>query len=226
MQQLVLDLLRPPQPTLDNFAAGANDEAVSALRKWLSGNLQERCIYLWGPPGSGKSHLLRATVGAAQSAGYSAMYASAPAHESLEAAHGSPWLTAVDAADQLSDAAQAALFRWFHHPSETAARLLVAADSAPAGLTLREDLRTRLGAGLVFQLRLLSDADKGAALRAHAVARGFDLDPDLIDYLLRHAQRDLPSLMSVLDALDQYSLSTKRTITVPLLRELLQLAKR
>src|SRR6185295_5817389 len=98
---------------------------------------------------------------------------------------------------------------------------LAAGNAAPVGLALREDVRTRLGAGLVFQLRLLSDAQKAEALRGHAGGRGFALSPEIIDYLLRHGQRDLPSLLTVLDALDQYSLQTKRPITLPLLREVL-----
>jgi DnaA family protein len=88
---------------------------------------------------------------------------------------------------------------------------------------LRDDVRTRLGAGLVFQLRLLSDEEKAEALSGHASGRGFTLPTELIQYLLHHGRRDLPSLMAVVDALDEYSLQTKRPVTLPLLREVLQL---
>ena len=225
MQQLVLDLSRPPAPTLDNFAPGANGEALGVLHAWLSGTLEERCIYLWGPPGSGKSHLLRAAVHALQGKGRAAVYASASEVESLEQPNQLARVIAVDDVQRLSEAAQGAVFRLFHRLPEDDVRLLAAGDAAPAGLALRADLRTRLGAGLVFQLRLLSDEDKADALRSHALARGFDLAPELTEYLLRHVRRDLPSLMAVLDALDQHSLQTKRTITLPLLREVLQLAR-
>jgi len=60
-------------------------------------------------------------------------------------------------------------------------------------------------------------------LHAYASGRGFALPPELTDYLLRHGRRDLPALMAVLDALDRYSLETKRPVTLPLLREVLQL---
>jgi DnaA family protein len=226
MQQLILDLSRPPAPTLGNFAPGSNGEALAALHAWLSGTLEERCIYLWGPPGSGKSHLLRAAMQAQESEGHAAVYATASAIESLEQSIPLVRAIAVDDVQRLTDTAQGAVFRLFHRTPGHDVRLLAAGDAAPAGLALRDDVRTRLGAGLVFQLRLLSDADKGDALRSHALERGFDLAPELTDYLLRHVRRDLPSLMAVLDALDQHSLQTKRTITVPLLREVLQLARR
>jgi DnaA family protein len=93
---------------------------------------------------------------------------------------------------------------------------------APARLQLRPDLLTRLGWGLVFQVHVLSDDDKRVALKRHAAARAFDLRDEIVEYLLRHLKRDLPSLMAVLDALDRYSLETKRPITLPLLRQLLQ----
>jgi DnaA family protein len=99
--------------------------------------------------------------------------------------------------------------------------LLVSGDAAPARLTLRDDLKTRLAAGLIYQVHGLDDAEKAAALRGHADARGFRLSQEVADYLLSHAERDLPSLLALLDALDAYSLANRRAITVPLLRELL-----
>jgi DnaA family protein len=45
------------------------------------------------------------------------------------------------------------------------------------------------------------------------------------DFLLTRAQRDLPTLLATVDALDRYSLETKRPVTVPLVRELLQLSE-
>jgi len=100
--------------------------------------------------------------------------------------------------------------------------VLAAGNVAPARLQLRADLLTRLGWGLVFQVHALSDDDKRVALKRRAAARAFDLRDEIVEYLLRHLKRDLPSLMTVLDALDRYSLETKRPITLPLLRELLQ----
>jgi DnaA family protein len=222
MRQLVLDLSRPPAPTLENFAPGSNTEALAVLRAWLAETLDERCVYLCGPSGSGKSHLVRALAQALQEAGRSVAQVEADDLAALESHAMLPSVVAIDDVQRLSAAGQAALFRVFHRLRDDDVRLLVAGDVPPAGLALRDDVRTRLGAGLVLQLRLLSDQEKVEALRNHAAGRGFELLPEMSDYLLRHGRRDLPSLLAVLDALDRYSLQTKRQITLPLLREVLQ----
>lgn len=223
MQQLVLHLSGPPAPTLENFAPGSNTEALAVLHAWLAGAVEDRWFYLWGPPGCGKSHLLRAATQASEGSGRAVICAQSSELEGLEQAVPLPTLIAVDDVQRLSADAQAVLFRLFERVREDDVRLLVAGDAAPAGLGLRDDVTTRLGAGLVFQLRLLSDEEKAEALRSHASGRGFMLSAELTDYLLRHGRRDLPSLIAVVDALDEYSLQTKRAITLPLLREVLQL---
>ena len=225
MRQLVLDLSRPSEPTLENFAPGSNTEALAVLRAWLAETLDERCMYLCGPSGSGKSHLLRALAHALQEAGRSVAQVEADDLETLEGGAVLPSVVAIDDVQRLSAAGQAALFGLFRRLRDDDVRLLVAGDVPPAGLAVRDDVRTRLGAGLVLQLRLLSDEEKVEALRNHAAARGFTLSPEMSDYLLRHGRRDLPSLLAVLDALDEYSLQTKRQITLPLLREVLQHAQ-
>jgi DnaA-homolog protein len=84
---------------------------------------------------------------------------------------------------------------------------------------LREDIRTRLAWGLVYQIHSLSDEEKSEALIAHGASRGLSLTPDVLAYLLTHMPRDMRTLVAILDALDAYALSRKRAITVPLVRE-------
>jgi len=89
-------------------------------------------------------------------------------------------------------------------------------------LPLMPELRTRLGWGLVFQLQPLDDAEKRTALQRHAETLGFQLDPQVADYLLTRGARDMQSLLGVLEALDRFSLETRRPITLPLARQLLR----
>ena len=222
MQQLLLDLSQPPPPRLTNFAIGHNAQALSALHGWLRGSLHERCIYLWGPPGCGKTHLLRALVDSAREQSIVSVYVQGGTLEPLEDVSELPRLVALDDAQGLTEAQQAALFRLFQRATEADTLLLVSGPAAPAGLRLRDDLRTRLASGLTFQLRLLSDEEKSEALCSHAASRGFELAPEIAQYLLRRQRRDLASLIQVLDTLDQYSLRVQRPITLTLLREMLQ----
>jgi DnaA family protein len=221
MQQLLLDLVPVPAPTLDNFAPGRNAEPLRALRAWLAASA-EAALYLWGPPGSGKTHLLSGAAAQARAVGVR-FFAAAE----LDAVSGDlpagAWL-AIDDVDALSAAGQAALFTLLNRAAQGELRLLMAAAIAPAGLTLREDVRTRVAAGLVLQLHPLDDDEKAQALQSHARGRGFDLPPEAARYLLVHGRRDLRWLLAALDALDRYSLQTRRPITLPLLRDVLQAA--
>ena len=219
MQQLLLDLAPPAPPSLANFAAGANAQVLALLQQWLAGTLRESCLYLWGPAGCGKTHLLRAAVDALRAQGEAAEY--------LDCEPGTRHATwaAIDDLQRLTEADQAALFTLLNRASRGELRLLLAGDNAPAGLSLRDDVRTRIGASLVLQLRALSDDDKIEALCRHAHARGFELPREAAAYLLRHGRRDLRALLAVLDALDRYSLQRQRPISVPLLREVLHWAE-
>ena len=215
MSQLLLDIAPDSQPTLDNFVAGRNLELLSALRHALAGSSSERSFYLWGEAGSGRSHLLQACVRAALDMRRGAAYAQGSVPQPAG-------VVAVDDAERLDETAQIGLFDLYNRMRDSGGMLLVSGTQAPLHLTLRDDLRTRLGWGLVYQVHGLSDEEKAQALAQHAEARGFALPPEVAQYLLRHGRRDLPSLMAALDALDAHSLRLHRAPSVPLLKEILQ----
>ena len=223
-EQLVLELGAPQPPSFDNFLPGANAEAVAALQALASGRIGETGIMLWGAPGAGKTHLLCAAVSVGVASSRRAVYAgdtnslSAQEARALEEYQ----LVAIDAIDSAGPDTQARLFTLFNALRERGAHLLVASRAPLAALALREDLRTRLGWGLVYEITPLADADKPAALAALARGRGFRLADEVIDYLLAHGRRDMPALIGALAALDRHSLATKRPITVAMLKNWLQ----
>jgi DnaA-homolog protein len=201
MQQLPLAISPPPAPTFANFIEGANAEALLSVKDLAEGRLREAMLYLWGEPGSGRSHLLRAAATAA-----------ALARE----------LVVADDVQALDEPGQIALFNAINRAREGRGAVLAAGDAPPGRLALREDLRSRLGWGLVYQLKALTDEDKARHLRAEAERRGLRLSDEVIRYLLSRLPRDLPSLNAALELLDRYSLSHQRHITLPLVREALK----
>jgi len=219
MQQLLLQLAPPPAPTLDNFIAGRNAAALQALRDIAGGSGSERFVYLWGEPGSGRTHLLRGLAQAAR-ARKSLYLDGAPAGGIADAS-----VIAIDEVQRLAADDQVELFDLYNRVRAGGGALVTSGDAAPAQLALREDLRSRLAWGLAFQLHPLSDAEKAEALREHARGRALALGEEVIAYLLRHAQRDMASLIGILDALDRYSLEQKRPITLPLVRDALESMK-
>ena len=235
MQQLLLQLALPPAPTLDNYVPGRNGAALQALRDIARGAGGERFVYLWGEPGSGRTHLLR---GLAQAAGGGkGLYLCGTPGGSVAADNriavdnriafdnriAVDDMIAVDDVQDMSAGGQIALFDLYNRVRAAGGALAASGDAAPAQLALREDLRSRLAWGLAFQLHPLSDAEKAAALREHARGRALDLPEDVIAYyLLKHARRDMASLIGILDALDRYSLEQKRPVTLPLVRDALK----
>jgi len=218
--QLLLDLRPKQAPTLDNFVAGANAELLARLRGLTEADSFD-AVFLWGPLGSGKSHLLAATARLADKRRAVTHLQAGEVGEEIPAPPGG--LVVIEDVEQLSEPAQIALFRLFNAARVVGLAILLSGESAPAQLALREDLRTRIGQSLIFEVRPLSDEEKSAALRRHALLRGMRMDDGLVDYLLRHGRRDLPSLMAVLDGLDRATLERKRHATLPLLREVMQL---
>src|SRR3954467_9486709 len=76
MKQMALTLTPAPAPALNNFYPGRNAELLTLLGNLLAGGGGERSIYLGGDPGSGRSHLLPATIDALNAAGLACMYVS------------------------------------------------------------------------------------------------------------------------------------------------------
>ena len=198
MQQLLLDIRPAAAPGFDNFVAGPNAEALARVRALADGSLREAVLYLWGDPGSGRSHLLHA------------------------AARANPRLVIADDVETLGEPAQVGLFAAINAARDGEAPVLAAGGRPPAQLGLRADLRTRLASGLVYQLKPLSDLEKAVHLRAAARQRGLHLPEEVLSYLLSRLPRDLPSLNAVLEALDRYSLETRRPVTLPLVRAALE----
>ncbi|NGM88588.1 DnaA regulatory inactivator Hda [Parapusillimonas sp. SGNA-6] len=223
IQQLILELLPPSPPTLDNFVAGDNAAAIDALRRSEPG----RAVYLWGAPGVGRSHLLRAAAARPDGLYFGSGDAPARLLDIATSDRLALRLIAVDDVERLDADGQAALFALYNRWREVASTgqafaLALAGDRAPMAMPLREDLRTRLGWDLVFRLEMLSDEDRARALRQRAEERGLQLSPEVINWILTHYARDMSRLSALVDALDRYSIEKHRAvITLPLLKDLL-----
>ncbi len=242
-RQFALDLSHTPKASLENYLPGKDRALVSTLQtlcdEWqntvgnLSSNpLNHRWLYWWGPEGSGRTHLLEAMANAADLAKLE-RYSLTPDEPvtwvrveekiSTLAQSDTASIITVDDVDRLDERLVGALFRILNEVRASKnIHIFMSGNAAPANLELREDLRTRLGWGLVFQTQLLGDDEKIQALEQAAKARGLVLSPDVLPWLLNRFYRDMPNLMALIDALDAYSLETKRAVTLPLVRELLQ----
>jgi len=225
MHQLPLDLRVYDHPSFENFWPGKNAVALDLVRTLVAG--AHGPLYLFGPEGSGKTHLLLAAARAAAERGAACAYLSLA--ETSEAQWEglvdirSDAMVCIDDIDGLHAQPQ-----WEHRLFvllESLAplrRIIFAGRSNPAGLALgRDDLGTRLASGPVLALRALSDEAKGEALRHRASIRGLSLSASAVHYLLTHGPRDLGALFHLLARLDQETLVDGRKLTIPYLRQVL-----
>ena len=220
MRQLLLDLDAEQPPSLDTFVVGQNAELAQLLSLFstrTASQYGERFVYLWGEAGAGKTHLLHALANSGQ-----ARYISADAPGSAFDHTPEISLYLLDDCENLPAQSQIDAFNLFNEARAHGGFLVAAGKQPPMILNVRDDLRTRLGWGLIYQVHGLTDEDKIDALERSAQARGIVISGGVLPYLITHYRRDMLSLTDMLDQLDHYSLETKRAITLPLLRELLQ----
>ena len=226
MRQIPLAIGPTPLHTFDGFMPGANAAALAHLREVvasLPASLQSPVTptYLWGPHGSGKTHLLRALAHAASERGQRTAW--------FDATSAAPWafddawaLLLLDGCESFDEGQQQAAFAMFIEAGTQGVSVAAAGALPPIDLPLRDDLRTRLGWGHVFALEALSENDARAALRREADRRGIFLSDEVMDFLLTRFSRDLKHLMALLDRLDEFALSQHRGVTVPLLRRMFE----
>jgi len=225
--QLPLALRWPRRQRFDHFHAGANAAALAAVEQ-LAREPGAPWLYLHGPAGCGKSHLLMAACQAAGEAGRSVQYLPLARLADRAAAIRGVAGGSLLALDDLSAIAgereaEHALFDLYNRARAEDAALLFAAEAAPAQLGLGlPDLRSRLGACTQFTLKPLEDAERRAVLKAQAGLRGIELDDHVLDWLFARHTRDLGALLDLLDRLDQASLAAQRRVTIPFLRNLLR----
>lgn len=236
MRQLTLGVRLKAQAVFASFAQGRNAEVISAL---AGPGLDP--LWLWGNRGCGKTHLLQAVCAAAGEArpdrpssvdagpGQPAAYF--PLDGSLglppEALKGfeSCRVLCVDDVDAVAGKLEweQALFRLFNDAAELQSRVIFASSAAPRRIDWRlDDWRSRAKSCIVYHVRELDETGRAEALSLRAAQRGLQLSPETLDYLLKRMPRDLPSLLEILDELDEASLVAQRRLTIPFIRDALE----
>ncbi len=225
MKQIALDIGLASAASFSNFFAGPNEAALRHLELWVGNSLRSPVpTYLWGEPGSGKTHLLKAVVETLREQGARVGWLDASVLEPPEFSES--WAGVIlDDCHLYTAVQQQGAFNWFVNALSSADGqprwVLAAGGLPPADLVLREDLRTRLGWGHVFELHALTEPERRSVLRVEADARGIFLSDEVMGFMLNRFSRDLSSLMHLLDQLDGYALQTQRAITIPLIKAML-----
>jgi DnaA family protein len=114
------------------------------------------------------------------------------------------------------------LFNMFNNIVENKKSLVITSTMSPSGNSIElPDLKSRLGSGVTYHLKYLSEDERLYALKQRASLRGFELSNDVLDYLSKRVARDMHTLFNWLDRMDEAIFVTKKKLTVPMVRELL-----
>ncbi len=224
MIQLPLGIGLREDVTFDNFLFGeGNREARHLLSEG-----RHPFVYLWGPRGSGKSHLLQALMHQAAERNEASAYlplreANRLSPDYLQGLEQLP-LICIDDIDHIAGQPrwEEALFHLYNRIRAAETRLAVTAETSPVNSPLLlADLRSRLSWGMTLRLTPLDDAGKLTVLQQRARARGIELPAEVGRYLLHRVSRDMKTLSAWLEKLDERSLASQRKLTIPFVRELL-----
>lgn len=225
--QLVLGVALQDEATLDNFLGSpANSQVIELLQ---SPDSAQQLIYLWGNPGSGRTHLLQALCHHQAEQGSSVLYLPALERElyGQEILQGANTLSMVciDDVDCLAGdpAWEAELFKTYNDIMGTDTRLLLSGNCPPQQLLFGlADLQSRLQSFLVYQLQDSDEETLKNILCFRAENRGMNLEPSVVEYILLRSERSTQALMDLLEKLDKTSLEQGRRVTIPLVKEIMQ----
>lgn len=223
--QLPLALAINEGYTLDNFSYGSNGELLQLLQQTPLRDF----VYIWGGEGAGKSHLLQALCQQTSTAG-SALYLPLSLLQELgpNAVEGGEYysLLAIDGPGLVAGDSrwEEALFHLYNRVKAAGGTIVVADRLPPDQLPIQlADLRSRLQWGPVFQLQPMRDQEKATALVRRAEERGLLLPIEVANYLLRYTPRNPHQLFANLEYLDRAALIQKRRLTIPFVRQALDL---
>jgi len=215
------------QNDLASFLPGENQTLLQLL-KGIANNESKHCLYLWGSSGTGKTHLMQAVCKQANELNLHVAYIPLKQHKdfSPEILHdlGELDLVCIDDLECVSGQIewQQGLTWLYNELRDNHHSLIISANISPTNIALEiDDLKSRLCWDQVYQIKSPNDDLKIEILKQKAGARSFELGDDVIEYLIRRVDRDLGSLMKILDEIDHASLAAKQKITIPFVKKLI-----
>lgn len=225
--QLTLAIDLPDSTDFSNYIWGENAHILSALEHYISSS-EDPILYLWGEEGVGLTHLLMGCCHFAGTLRRHAAYISLSTiqHYGPEILDGieNVALVCIDDVETIAGNSllERALFHCYNRVIEQQGHFIVAARQSPSQLgILLPDLKSRLAAGSVYQVKPLNDENKMLALMSRAKSRGFELSEEVVKYLLSHCERDTKKLFSLLTKFEQENLIHQRRLTVPFVKGIL-----
>jgi DnaA family protein len=224
MNQLGLPLALNTKMLWRNFSGDKNQQIIEFLTN-LFDQPSASVVYVYGDKSSGKTHLLQGCAFEAleQSPGVVYLdFAQEMPDGVLNGLEDNDWVC-IDNVNCLDENQQQELFDLYNRATHTSVKLILSGPALPGELTLLKDLKTRLSLATIFCLESLGDKSKKDIIQQQMNERNLKIDRKIYDYLFKYYSRDLTDLLSAIDQLDEASLQKKNNITIPLIKQVLDI---
>jgi len=227
--QQALDFKISDKSDFSTFVEGSNSFAVSSLKRAVENEVNE-FYYYFGPEGCGKTHLMNALFQLNSAQINNCFFLDLNLAKTL-----GPMVLDVDlpkiimldnvdaiAGDEQFEISLFGLYnRWYDRREGT---LIISGrtsfDTIPFS---KKDLTTRLSSGIKFQLNYLNENECIEAVSRRAQMRHFNLPENTATFLVRHCNRDMRSLVEILDRLEKAQIEQSHYLTIPFVKSLLNL---
>jgi DnaA family protein len=224
MNQLGLPFALNAKMLWRNFIGDKNQQILEFL-SGLFAQQSSSVVYVYGAQSSGKTHLLQGCAFKALEKSLKVAYIDfkqdMPSRV-LDNLEDNDWVC-IDNVDSLEEDQQQELFDLYNRASNTSVKLIISGKTLPSELNLFKDLKTRLSLATIFCLETLDDHSKKSIIQQQMDERNLKIDHKIYDYLFKHYSRDLADLLNAINQLDKASLQQKNSITIPLVKQVLDI---
>lgn len=224
MQQF-FDFPITPIFSFDSFVPCEGNAAALRFALRIADPSDSECLlYLYGPSGSGKTHLLRSIAGS--NIPYLSLREPLSPERLVSTFCAADGLVVDDLQDMPDDSdLRRALWQLFNEYHTSGRTIAMAGTLPPRDLANMDDhLTSRLLWGLVARLDTSDDSSRRMIIKKVADDHQIRVPDEVVDYILATTSREVGALLSFFHQLYRFSMAKKRRITLPLAREVRELA--
>jgi len=210
-----------------SFIEGENQDLLDFLNT-MTKKKKNDCLYIWGSQGTGKTHLLQAACKQADDMNSQVTYIPLKQYEEFDSeifnGLGKLDLICVDDLEFISGNLewQQRLTLLYNEIRDNNNSIIISSTSSPKNIKIElDDLKSRLVWGQVHKIKPPNDELKIEILKRKASERSFELSESVAEFLIHRTDRDLNSLIKILDVIDHSSLAAKRKVTIPFVKKLI-----
>ena len=219
MNQLILPYQKNIKKKFDSFFCDneKNDQIVENIKNIFDN--QNNQIYIWGDKSFGKSHLLYAACNYFGEKNKKCVYLPLSENKKFEPdildGFDNYDLVCIDNIDLIfqKEDWEYSFFVLINKILDKSKKIIFTSSSSLALNNINlKDFHSRLSSSLIFMINSPNDTTKENILKRVILEKEYNINIDICEYLLKRKDRDIDSLLKIIDKIGNYSLSTNKKI--------------